>query len=156
MAYRFFEISKANEEINRLDSIVADRDKALTEAQSKISELEKKAESNAGGSSDVEAENAKLKTRISELEKDLAASKAETAAAKADLATAREDAVKAKTEADKQASIKAAEITAGQGQPPVELKPSETPAKSAKVDISNLTGLDRAIAAHRLLTSETK
>ena len=97
----------------------------------------------------LEGENATLKTEAETAKAAAIEAKAESDKAIADAkADAEQAKVDAKADAEKQASIKAAAITAGQGQPPLDVKPSDTPA-AAKNDASHLTGLERAIAAHK-------
>lgn len=105
MAWKIFNIGKANEEITRLETTVDSLNK-------RIAELESDQKSIAENESDVAKAATELNTkleaanaRISELEK-------ERDQLKADVKTAEES-------AEKKAAAKALEITNGQGQPPI-------------------------------------
>lgn len=137
MALKFFQIGKANEEISRLEGIVADRDAALAEAQTRIATLETAPK----GDAQVVADLATARQTIGTLETQV--KKLTT-----DVEAAKSEAVTAKAEAEKVASQKAAAITAAQGQPPIDNKPSGNPT-ATKPDVSELKGLDKAIAAHK-------
>lgn len=113
MALKFFNVLKANAEIARLES-------ELTAAQAKLSEL---------AASEPEALKA-LQAELTESASKLTASEAELSTVKASLASiqAERDELKSKQatvdeQVEKQASAKAAEITASQGVPPVPSKP---------------------------------
>jgi len=121
MALKFFNVLKANAEIARLES-------ELTSAQAKLTEL---------AASEPEALKA-LQAELGESTGKLTAAEAELASVKASLATAEKerDEFKAKqatvdVEVEKQASAKAAEITASQGVPPIPAKPEASSADLA-------------------------
>jgi len=73
---------------------------------------------------------ATMEARVKDLETDLTTKDAKIIALETDLKAAKTEATTAKEQANKQASIQAAQITAAQGQPPLEVKPTETPAKT--------------------------
>ena len=121
MALKFFNVLKANAEIARLES-------ELTSAQSKLTELV---------ASEPEALKA-LQAELGDATGKLSAAETELASVKASLATAEKerDEFKAKqatvdVEVEKQASAKAAEITASQGVPPIPAKPEASSADLA-------------------------
>jgi hypothetical protein len=75
----------------------------------------------------MKAENAQLRSRITDLETELATVQKNTAHL---------------------ASIKAFQITASQGQPPLMVRPTDTPAKPGRYAAEGRRGLDKAIACH--------
>jgi len=136
MPYKFFEISKANEEITRLESAIADRDAALKAAQERITSLESQ-ESNQEKTGPTDKEK--------QLEADLATARQTIKTLEGQVKTLEAEAKTTDARVEKLASQKALEITAAQGQPPVSVVPSETPAKTETK--SNLKGLEKVQAA---------
>jgi len=144
MAYKFFNIGKANEEIDKLEAAVA----KLTAERDAIKDND----------STIAAEAEKLKTRLAsadakvvQLDADLATARqsissltTERDAARSELATANAALANPEQRIKEAASVQAAQITASLGQPPIAAQPAAPPNPSA-----GLTGLERAIAAHK-------
>lgn len=101
------------------------------EAQARIAELE----------TDLEAE----KLAVEAIEKDLTEAKAQMEKAQAELKVAQAAIKDPNGEIEKKASLKAAEIVAAQGAPPV--KTADSASHDQTDDLSHLKGLDRAAAA---------
>lgn len=136
-AFKFFNIGKANDEIARLEAQVADLNKQITDLKANGPEVEAAAETLRG---ELEAERQKA----AKAEIDLATVNSEKDKAVADLAAANAKLAAFPVEVKTAAAAQAAQITASIGVPPVAATPA-TPPEPAK----NLTGLDRAIAAHK-------
>ncbi len=147
--YRFYAIAEANKEITRLEALVAERDTTLTAAQERISALEKV-------NSDPSAELIQSRADLGTARQTIGTLESRVKTLEADAVTIKADADKAKAGAAKQASIKAAEITAGQGQPPIAANPTSTPANTKASDVSKLKGLEKAIAAHKAAYESAK
>lgn len=144
MAFGFFNIGKANEEIERLNQAVA----ALTAENTALKE----------NTPLIEAAAEKLKTdseatalKLSQVEADLATAKDSVASltaakekAEADLAAANAKLANPGEQIKNAASAQAAAITASIGVPPVVATSPTQPSPS-----KSLTGLERAIAAHK-------
>lgn len=131
MAFKFFHIGKANEEVTRLEGLVQDRDEALKSAQEKISNLE-----SAAAIPSVEYEKAKSTSQA--LSSEVARLQSEIARLQSDLKAAQSA-----------APAKAAEIVAAQSVPPVVNVPTAQPSAATKTSPKQLRGLDRFIAATR-------
>jgi hypothetical protein len=86
-----------------------------------------------------------------------------TATLRADLATAtstigtlRTELSSIKQTMEHTASVRAAAITASQGQPPLSITPTDTPASMKRQSAQKLTGLAKAIACHKSDYGETE
>lgn len=138
--FKFFNIGKANAEIVRLEGEVTKAQAEAKAATDNAAEIEAAAET---------AQN-DLKAARAELEPSRAAVNtisARAEKAEADLKTANEKLANPDARIEQAASRRAQEITAGQGQPPIPATPSVDPAKAEAAPASNLTGMDRVVAA---------
>jgi len=157
MAWKFLNIGKANAEIERLEKELAaeqgkvatltkERDDAKAALEANDSEIAKNAES-------VQKELTTAKADLTAAQGQVTAITKERDDAKAQLATVTKERDEAKAKlADPKgpiqtaAAVKAAEITAGQGQAtPIAVSPVATPA--AKVEAPKLKGLAKVQAA---------
>lgn len=143
-AFKFFNIGKANEEITRLESRVAE---LTTENES----LKQNGPAVEAAAETLQSDLDSTKSKLAQVESDLSTAKQTistlTAAkekAEADLSAASAKLANPGVQIDEAASAKAAAITASIGVPPVAATaPNPQPASKA------LTGLERAIAAHK-------
>lgn len=133
-----------------LSNAIAERDLARAQAQKNFTDYQA-----------VVAERDLANTVAKNALADLATAKSEVVTVKAELATitGERDAQKAKLEtfdadvaAKANAGIQAA--MAKHGVPPVKLDGVEAPGTKAKADVSKLTGLEKAIAAHKAELSQ--
>lgn len=144
MAFKFFNIGKANEEIDKLESSVAQLTEERDAIKANSGEIEAAAETFKG-------ELTAARQKAVQLESDLATARQSiaTLTTERDTASAAQNTAEAKLANPSEqvkalASAQALEITAKLGQPPVTAAPP-APANPA----AGLTGLDRAIAAHK-------
>lgn len=151
MAYKFYNIGKANAEIERLEN-------ELKSEKEKVSALESNEPEALAA---AQGELANLKTKLAQTESDLATAKQsiQTVSTERDKLAAKATKLEADLAAstanvDAEASRKALEITATQGQPPVETKPTAEPAKPETK--TELKGLDKVRAAIREQIKGTK
>lgn len=147
MALKFFQIGKANEEIDRLNAelakVTAERD-ALTGNDSTIAaEAEK-----------VKGELAAASAKIVQLESDLATARQSISSLKetnlkveSDLHAAQAKLANPEARIKEAAAVQAAEITAKLGQPPVVAAPPANPAQPEK---KALKGRERHLAAIKI------
>lgn len=135
MGLKFYEIGKANAEIDRLMAEGA----ALTAENSALKET---ILTTVTESERLEKELAESKTQLGAMGKQLAAEQTK-AAQQAESAAANLKVIQASTE--QIASAKALEITQAQGIPPVVINPTEIPGKTSNA--ANLRGHDRVVAA---------
>jgi len=105
MAWKFFRIGAANDEIVRLETEVANRDKKISELEAEKKAMAENDSGVAGQAEGLKAELDDANLKIAQLEKDRDQLKADLEAEKKSV--------------DKKASSKALEITAGQGQAPI-------------------------------------
>jgi chromosome segregation ATPase len=134
-AYRWFKISEANAEIERLEGELT---KATEAATSNGSDVAEQAES-------LRKENESLKTQVKDLTSAKEKAEAESAKAKTDFEAKEKNLAE---EVKKQASAQALQITQAQGQPPIAAVPTATPATPAPAK-SELKGLAKVQAAIR-------
>jgi peptidoglycan hydrolase CwlO-like protein len=128
MAYKFLFIGKANAEIERLTAenskLTAERDEAKSALEANHGELAKQCEELQGQVTTQTLAATEASAKVTALEGELAGVKTELAAARDKLANPSAEIVKI-------ASAKAAAITGAQGQPPLAVVPSGTPAGGA-------------------------
>lgn len=139
MAFKFLSIVKANARITELETeneSLKSENKALTDAH---------AENSAALLKDAESTAAKLAETSAALEKAQADMAARLAARDAEVKDLTEKLAAKSAEVDAIAARKALEITAAQGQPPVQATPTSNPAQQP--DKPQLKGLDRTRAA---------
>lgn len=134
---KIFNIGKANAEIEKLQ-----KDLEAAQAESKtlkenIATIEAAAESEKDRADKASKEADSLRSQIKELTDAKAKAEADALKIKTDF-EAKEKNLAA--EVEKQASAKALQITAGQGQPPIVAAPAANPAKPETK--SDLKGLD--------------
>lgn len=125
MAYKFFNIGKANAEIDRLEAELVTAKESAKAAAENAAEVEKDAEKVSTELTQARADLATAKQTIS-----TATARAEKA--EADLKVANDKLANPGEQIKIKASQEAQKITAGQGQPPIE---SKTPAAGAPGDI---------------------
>lgn len=143
-AYKFFNIGKANEEIDRLQGQLAALTAENTSLKENVPQVEAAAESLR---TDLESTKAKLTQAESDLATARQTISTVTAAkdkAETDLAAANAKLANPEERIQQAASVQAASITASIGVPPVAAAPADPQPKS-----KSLTGLERAIAAHK-------
>lgn len=114
MAWKFFHIGKANEEITRLETEVASRDR-------KISDLEGQLKAVAEGEGAVAAAATDLQTKLDAAQAQIKALEAERDQLKKDLAASQQNLEAEKASVEKKAAAKALEITGRQGQVPIKV-----------------------------------
>lgn len=145
--FKFFNIGQANAEIERLD----------TENKRLAGELAGTQE-NAKA---VEASATEAQSKIKQAEADVTTARQTISSMTSQIATAQADLAKAAKERDdakaiiekpdgeiaRRASVKAAEITAAQGQPPIASAPAANPAAPAKPAMTGLAKVEAAFAA---------
>jgi len=152
MAWKFLNIGKANAEIERLEkelaTIKAERDEARTALESNNSEAVKAAEGFQADLAIARTELEAAKGQVTKLTNDLSAATTELTTVKAELVTAKAQIADPAGVIQKAASAKAAEITSSQGQPPVKVDPTTSPAAPGK-EQSGLTGIARVQAAFK-------
>jgi SMC interacting uncharacterized protein involved in chromosome segregation len=157
-AFKFFNIGKANQEIERLNAeltkVSAERDEARaavegnnSEAVSAGEELQVKLDMANKSIETITAENAQLKDASAKHATELAGVKAELETAKATIAGEPERITKA-------AATKAAEITSAQGQEPIKTSPVTSPAGGK--ENSGLKGIAKVQAAFKAQLDKTK
>lgn len=117
--YRFYAIKAANEEITRLEELVAERDTTLSAAQERIKALE-----SAPATDQLQADLATARQTIKTLEGQVQAKDTEIGVLNAKVQAAEAKA----TNAEKTVSAKALEIVAAQGVPPVTTPATAAPA----------------------------
>lgn len=154
-------IGKANAEIERLNAEVAtltkERDDARAALESNNSEVGKQAESLQGQLTAANQSISDLNAQVTALKADLASKEKSLAAVESELKAAQEKLANSGEQIKQAASLKAAEITGAQGQPPVVVPVAETPAQSS-AKTENLFGIARVIAAFKAesLSKQTK
>jgi chromosome segregation ATPase len=127
-------------ELKQLLGLGEKHSQALTDIQAKL-------DSALTAKSDADRKLAEAEELIAAMRSDMDAAKAEAKAATEALDKER---ASIKEQVEKLASVRALEITAGQGQQkPLPQTAVELPSK-VKPDLSKLTGLDKTIAAFRL------
>jgi predicted nucleic acid-binding Zn-ribbon protein len=127
-------------ELKQLLGLGEKHSQALTDIQAKL-------DSALTAKSDADKKLAEAEELITAMRSDVDAAKAEAKAATEALDKER---ASIKEQVEKLASVRALEITAGQGQQkPLPQTAVELPSK-VKPDLSKLTGLDKTIAAFRL------
>jgi chromosome segregation ATPase len=131
MAFTILNIGKANDEIARLQAEVKANGETIAKAEKLVSEAAATIEQQSADLATAKASIATLTEANKTLSDDNTKLTADLAAAnqKAEALTKERDAAKAAVEP--KAAQRAHEITAGQGQPPVAIKPSETPATNS-------------------------
>lgn len=117
MAYKFFNIGKANEEIERLEKDNA----ALTQ---QLKDARENADLVARNADELRAEHARQSEELATAKTDLKASGEKVTKLEADLKTAQDIIAKPDGEIHRLASLRAQEITAGLGIKPVQLTPA--------------------------------
>jgi len=152
MSWKFFNAGKANAEIERLEKELAttkiECDEAVTALGSYDSEAIKAAEGFQADLATARTVNSELSAQVTKLTNDLSAATTELTAVKAELVTAKAQIADPAGVIQKAASAKAAEITSSQGQPPVKVDPTTSPAAPGK-EQSGLTGIARVQAAFK-------
>lgn len=154
--YRFFKISEANSEIDRLTAELEKSQTALKQEQKKAADLQASVEELGEQSkATTSAEVTNLKAMLAAAEERATKAEASLADTQKQLAEANKKVEALPGEIEKVASIKAREITAAQGQPAVPDKPATTAAttgnpKAAK-GLSGQERLKEYIASKRLL-----
>jgi len=147
MSFKFFNIGKANAEVDRLEAEVARLTSELQSAQENAGAVEKGAEELRSSLLEASKANATKDAEIARLNGLVAGKDTELATTKAELAKANEKLANPSAQIQQAASVKAAEITAAQGQPPVKASPVENPSKQeAKPE---LKGFAKARAAFK-------
>lgn len=142
---KFLGLFKANAEIDRLTS-------ELAKANEQICKLEQASKTpviDTAALDELTKANTELDAQVATLRSDLATAKQTISTLSlerdAALGAAKDFDSKVQAKAEQLASVKAAEITAKLGQPPV----PDNPGSQKPEGSSNLTGLARAIAAHK-------
>lgn len=150
MAFKFFSIGKANEEIDKLESSLAE----LTRERDALKENSAAIETDA---ENVKSELASAGAKAVQLESDLATARQSITSltVERDAAVSAQKAAEAKlanpsAQIKEAAALQALEITAKLGQPPVTSAPPPAPANPG----AGLKGLDLAIAVHRAATEK--
>ena len=149
-AYKFFNIGKANEEIDRLESLVASLTTQVETLKGNDSEI-------AAAAEKVKGELATASAKIVQLESDLGTARQTistvTAArdkAETDLKEANAKLANPEQRIKEAASVHAAEITARLGQPPVVAAPTTAPGgNEAKTWAEKAVAAAEAKAAQR-------
>lgn len=154
-AFKFFNIGKANAEIERLEAELTKSQSETKAAQENAGEVEASAEASV-----KELEKAKTDLKVAQDQvaaKDLqiAAKDSEIATVKAELKAANEKIANPSAQIIQLASHKAAEITAAQGQPPVKVQTNENPAAAGN-EPNNLIGLAKVQAAFKAQLEKQK
>jgi chromosome segregation ATPase len=135
-------LKKANDEIDRLKAELATRESTITGLTTELTQAKEALVT-------VKAEFAESSAAADALVKSLEKANAIEADLRQQLTAAQAQAQVNAQEVDQLASRKAAEITAAQGIPQIAIKPVGTnPASQRSPAASNLTGLQRAIAAN--------
>jgi seryl-tRNA synthetase len=128
MAFKFLRIGTANAEIERqaveLATLTKERDELQAAIGANASETIKEAEG-------LQAKLAESKQSVEALTVEIGTVRADLAKAQEALAEAEKKLANPSAEIIKIASIKAAEITGAQGQPPIPAAPSGTPASNS-------------------------
>ncbi len=151
MAWKFLNIAKANAEIDRLNTenekLTRERDDARAALEANNSDTVKEAEKLQGQVAEagktIQARDAEV-TRLNGL---VASKDTELATARAELSKANEKFANPSAQIQQAASVKAAEITSAQGQPPVKASPVENPSKQEGK--TELKGFAKARAAFK-------
>lgn len=120
MAWKFFNIGKANEEITRLENEVAKRDETIKSLEAEKKSLAENDNDVAKAAADIQGQLDQANTNIKALEK-------ERDQLKVDLD-------KANASTDGKAAKKALEITGAQGQPPISTGAPGTPGGSDAIE----------------------
>jgi chromosome segregation ATPase len=159
MAWHFLNIGKANVEIDRLNAevlkLTSERDAAKTALESNTSEVVTQAEGLQTQLTAATSTITGLQGQVGTLTASVAAKDADLVTVRAELATAKDTIANPSAQIVKIASVKAAEITGAQGQPPVITTPAATPA-AVKAEAAGLFGLAKVQAAIKAQISQTK
>lgn len=139
--FKFFNIGKANAEIERLEAELTKSQAETKAAKDNAAEVETAAEATS-------AELTKVRIDLKAAQDQVAAKDAEVAKVSAELKDAKEKLANPSAQVKEIASHKAAEITAAQGQPPVKVPAVENPAAPAK-EKNNLSGFAKVQAAFK-------
>lgn len=146
MAFKFFNIGKANEEIARLEAENAQLKKDLSDAQTNATEIEKQP---AQLAADLETAHQAVAAAIKERDEARQALDAANKAHSEKVAALNSEHA-AELEKAKKPSAQALAIVSAQGVPnPLPQTSSAAPNAVAKPDVSKLTGIDKAIAIHK-------
>ncbi len=147
MALKFFQIGKANEEIDRLELANAELTRQIEAFKGNDSEVVAAAEK-------IKGELAASGAKVVQLESDLATARlsitsltGERDAARTELATANGKLANPDQRIKDAAAVQAAQITASLGQPPVTAQPAVNPAAPANPEVK---GRDRFLAAIKI------
>jgi chromosome segregation ATPase len=146
MAWKFYNVGKANAEIERLEAEVATLKAQLADAVVTPEEITKHAEAMAAANADLTAKLADVSAKLGGAT--LARVALETAVSTHAETLAAKDA-----EVERLAAAKALEITQKQGQPPIPADAQEAQKAQAKQE---LKGLARTTAALKAEYSQTK
>lgn len=151
MAFKIFNIGKANEEITRLESEVARLNSELSSVKDNATALENSAQEASTNLTAAQTEITNLKSTLAQKDSELA-----TVTTSLETMTGERDTLKATIEKPdgeiaKQSALKAQEIVAAQGAQVVPLKDAETPNQDpSRSEVKKLSGIEKAIAAHKL------
>lgn len=143
--FKFFNIGKANAEITRLETELAGVRAELATAKENATAIEASAEGAQAELTQAKADLVTAKASIASLNGTITAKDTELAGVKAELKTANEKIAAPAGTIQQAAAVKAAEITAAQGQPPVKVTPPESPAGNKEA--SGLKGFEKVQAA---------
>lgn len=138
-AYKFFDIKKANAEVERLEGEVA----RLTTEGENVAVAISAAESLRTDLTAAQTEITQLKASVAQKDSDLATVKQSLASVSTERDELKATIAKPDGEIEKRASLKAQEIVAGQGAPIVALKTSDNPTAAPEPK----TWAEKAIAA---------
>ncbi|HWN95015.1 MAG TPA: hypothetical protein VNT99_08280 [Methylomirabilota bacterium] len=145
--FKFFNIGKANEEISRLETenarITAD---ALTSTQNSAA-VEERATQLSHDLATATQSIGSLSAQVTTLNQSVTDITADRDALAAKLANPSAQIVAL-------AAVKAGEVAAAQGIPPIAIAVVPDPTAVAKASVTNLSGLEKAIAAHKLATQK--
>lgn len=143
-AYKFFNIGKANAEIDRLAAENTELQTRLKAAEENAAEVAKAPEQLTADLATARQSIASLTAQIDTIKRDSASASARADASDAALKSEKESKA---GEIAKAASAKAMEITASQGQPPLAGSPPENPGAQSKIVDPKLKGRERVAAA---------
>lgn len=146
MAWKFYNVGKANAEIERLEGEICTLKEQLADASMAPEEITKHAEAMAAANADLTAKLADVSAKLADIT--LAKNALEAAAFDHGAALAAKD-----VEVERLAAAKALEITQKQGQPPIPAEAQEAQKAQAKQE---LKGLARTAAALKAEYSQTK
>ena len=140
MAWKFYNVGKANTEIERLEAEVATLKAQLADAVVTPEEITKHAEAMAAANTDLTAKLADVSAKLEDVT--LAKNALEAAAFDHGAALAAKDA-----EVERLAAAKALEITQKQGQPPIPAEAQEAQKAQAKQELKGLSRVTAALKA---------